>query len=79
MKKILKKIFYSQSPISNWLLIVLLLSLVVSYVTIADMTKTIRTEQYLRICPEPYICVIPEPKWSARPFMGLTIYRRVEV
>ena len=79
MKKILKKIFYSRSPFSNWLLIVLLLSLVVSFVTIIDMTKTIRTEQYLRICPEPYVCVIPSPKWSARPFKGLIIFKRIEV
>ena len=79
MKKKLKKIFCSRSPISNWLLIVLLFGMVMSFVTIIDMTETIRTEQYLRFCPEPYICVIPSPKWSARPFKGLTVYKRVEV
>ena len=51
----------------------------VMFATILDMAKTIRTEQYLRICPEPYVCVVPDPEWKARPFMGLTIYKRVEV
>ena len=51
----------------------------VMFATILDMSKIIRTEQYLRICPEPYVCVIPDPEWKARPFMGLTIYKRIEV
>ena len=51
----------------------------VMFATILDMAKTIEKEQWLRICPEPYVCVIPDPKWSARPFMGLTIYKRIEV
>ena len=79
MKKNLKKIFYSRSPISIWLLIVLLFGVVIQLVTIIDMTETIRTEQYLRICPEPYVCVIPPPKWSARLFKGLIIFKRIEV
>ena len=79
MKKILKKIFYSRSPISIWLLIVLLFGVVIQLVTIIDMTETIRTEQYLRFCPEPYVCVIPPPKWSARPLKGLIIFKRIEV
>ena len=79
MKKLLKKIFRSKSPISNWLLALIVYVALVMFTTIMGMAETIRTEQYLRICPEPYICVIPDPKWSARPFMGLTIYKRIEV
>jgi len=51
----------------------------ISFATILDMTKTIEQEQWLRICPKPYLCVIPDPEWKARPPMGLTIYKRVEV
>ena len=51
----------------------------VMFATILDLTKTIEQEQWLRICPEPYVCVIPDPEWNARPFMGLTIYKRIEV
>tara|TARA_B000000460_G_C21479808_1_gene376473 strand:+ start:458 stop:697 length:240 start_codon:yes stop_codon:yes gene_type:complete len=79
MKKILKKIFSSRSSISNWILVFVMYVGLVMFATILDMAKTIRTEQYLRICPEPYVCVVPDPEWKARPFMGLTIYKRVEV
>jgi len=51
----------------------------ISFATILDMTKTIEQEQWLRICPKPYLCVIPDPEWKARPPMGLTIYKRIEV
>ena len=79
MKKLLKKIFRSKSPISNWLLALIVYVALVMFTTIMGMAETIRTEQYLRICPEPYVCVIPDPEWKARPFMGLTIYKRIEV
>ena len=79
MKKILKKIFSSRSSISNWILVFVMYVGLVMFATILDMAKTIRTEQYLIICPEPYVCVVPDPEWKARPFMGLTIYKRVEV
>ena len=79
MKKILKKIFRSKSSISNWLLILLVYMMFISFATIMDLTKTIEQEQWLRICPKPYLCVIPDPEWKARPPMGLTIYKRVEV
>ena len=51
----------------------------VMFATIMDLTETIRTEQYLRICPEPYVCIVPDPEWKARPPMGFTIYKRIEV
>ena len=79
MKKLLKKIFRSKSPISNWLLALIVYVALVMFTTIMGMAETIRTEQYLRICPKPYVCVIPDPEWKARPFMGLTIYKRIEV
>ena len=79
MKKLLKKIFSSRSSISNWLLALWIYVALVMFTTIMALNKTIKQEQYLRICPEPYVCVIPDPKWSARPFMGLTIYKRIEV
>ena len=79
MKKILTKMFSSRSLVLNWLIIALLYMMIFSFVRITDLNETIRTEQYLRICPEPYVCVIPSPNWSARPFMGLTIFKRIPV
>ena len=49
------------------------------FTTIMGMAKTIEKETYLRICPEPYVCVIPPEHWKAKPPMGLTIYKRIEV
>ena len=51
----------------------------VSFATIMDLTKTIRQEQYLRICPEPYVCIVPPENWKARPPLGLTVYKRIPV
>ena len=79
MKKLLKKIFQSRSPISNWLLFLLVYMMFVSFATIMDLTKTIRQEQYLRICPEPYVCIVPPENWKARPPLGLTVYKRIPV
>ena len=79
MKKILKKIFLGKSPISNWLLIFVMYVALVMFATILDLTRTIEQEQWLRICPEPYICVVPDPESKARPPMGFTIYKTIEV
>ena len=79
MKKLLKKIFSSRSSISNWILVFIVYVVLVMFATIMDLTETIRTEQYLRICPEPYVCIVPDPEWKARPPMGFTIYKRIEV
>jgi len=49
------------------------------FLTIMDLSKTIEKEQYLRICPEPYVCVIPPEHWKKQVPMGLTIYKRIEV
>ena len=79
MKKILKKIFSSRSSISNWILAFIVYVVLVMFATILDMNRIIEQEQYLRICPEPYVCVVPDPEWKARPPMGFTIYKRIEV
>jgi hypothetical protein len=79
MKKILKKIFRGKSPISNWLLILVVWIAAVMFITIMDMGKIIRQEQYMRICPEPYVCVIPPENWKKQVPMGLTIYKRIPV
>ena len=79
MKKILKKIFSSRSSISNWILALIVYVALVMFTTIMGMAKTIEKETYLRICPEPYVCVIPPEHWKARPPMGLTYYKRMIV
>ena len=79
MKKILKKIFQSRSPISNWILALIVYVSVIMFLTIMDLSKTIEKETYLRICPEPYVCVIPPEQWKNKVPMGLTIYKRIEV
>ena len=79
MKKILKKIFRSKSPISNWLLILIVYVATIMFLTIVDLGRTVKEQRFMRICPEPYVCVIPPENWKARPPMGLTIYKRIEV
>jgi len=79
MKKILKKIFTTKSPISNWLLILIIYVATVMFMTIVDLGTTVKEQRFMRICPEPYVCVIPPENWKARPPMGLTIYKRIEV
>ena len=79
MKKILKKIFSSRSSISNWILALVVYVSVIMFLTIMEMGQTIEKETYLRICPEPYVCVIPPDHWKAKPPMGLTYYKRMIV
>ena len=79
MKKILKKILSSRSSISNWILALWIYVALVMFTIIMQLNKTIEKETYLRICPEPYVCVIPPENWKARPPMGLTIYKRILV
>ena len=79
MKKILKIILSSRSSISNWILALWIYVALVMFTIIMQLNKTIEKETYLRICPEPYVCVIPPEHWKARPPMGLTYYQRIEV
>ena len=61
------------------LLVFLAMALFMSVATIKDLSRTIQKEQYLRICPEPYICVIPPESWDGQVPMGLTYYKRIPV
>ena len=79
VKKILKKIFCSKSPISNWLLILIVYVATVMFLTIVDLGQTVKEQRFMRICPEPYVCVIPPEKWKGKVPMGLTYYKRIEV
>ena len=79
MKKILKIIFTSRSSISNWIMALWIYVALIMFLTIMDLNKTIEKETYLRICPEPYVCIIPPNYWKAKPPMGLTYYKRIEV
>jgi len=79
MKKILKKIFRSKSPISNWILFLIIYTALVMFITIVELGTTVKEQRFMRICPEPYVCVIPPENWKARPPMGLTYYKRIEV
>ena len=79
MKKILKKIFRSRSSISNWILALIVYAVLVMFITIVELGTTVKEQRFMRIGPEPYVCVIPPENWKARPPMGLTIYKRIEV
>ena len=50
-----------------------------SMALIHHLNERIDKEQYLRICPEPYVCVIPPKQWKGKVPMGLTYYKRIEV
>jgi len=79
MKKILKKIFQSRSSISNWILALIVYVSLVMFLTIMELSKIIEKETYMRICPEPYVCVIPPEQWKNKVPMGLTYYKRMIV
>ena len=44
-----------------------------------DLGKTIKEQRFMRICPEPYVCIVPPENWKARPPLGLTVYKRIPV
>ena len=79
MKKILKIIFTSRSSISNWIMALWIYVALIMFLTIMELSEIIEKEQYMRICPEPYVCVIPPDHWKAKPPMGLTYYKRMIV
>jgi hypothetical protein len=79
MKKIYQKIFQSKSPISNWLLILIVYVALAMFLTIIEQSETIEQEQFIRICPEPYVCIVPPENWKGKVPMGLTHYKRIEV
>ena len=79
MKKILKKIFTTRSSISNWILALIVYVALVMFITIVELGTTVKEQRFMRICPEPYVCVIPPEKWKGKVPMGLTYYKRIEV
>jgi hypothetical protein len=79
MKKITKKIFQSRSSISNWLLLLMVYLMFAGFSVILDQTRTIKEQRFMRICPEPYVCIIPPEKWKGKVPMGLTYYKRIRV
>jgi hypothetical protein len=52
---------------------------IVSFAMILELNERIKKEQYIRICPEPYVCIIPPKNWKGKVPMGLTHYKRIEV
>ena len=79
VKKILKKIFRSRSSISNWLLLLIVYVATVMFITIVELGQTVKEQRFMRICPDPYVCVIPPKQWKGKIPMGLTYYKRMIV
>ena len=79
MKKITKKIFQNKSPISNWLILLIVYLMFAELTIIIDQTKLLKEQRFMRICPEPYVCIVPPEKWKGRVPMGLTYYKRIPV
>jgi hypothetical protein len=79
MKKIVQKIFCDKRSISSWLLFFIMYMMFVQLLIILDLKKTIHNETYLRMCPEPYVCVIPPETWKGIVPMGIDYYKRIEI
>ena len=79
MKNFVKKIITTKSQVSTLLLVLAIYVLFLSFIIIHELKETIEKEQYLRMCSEPYICVVPPPEWKAKSLLGFTIYKRIEV
>ena len=76
---IIKKIFFNKSRVNTMLLSILLWMVIVSFAMILELNERIKKEQYIRICPEPYVCIIPPKQWKNKVPMGLTYYKRIPV
>ena len=76
---IIKKMFFNKSRVNTMLLSILLWMVIVSFAMILELNERIKKEQYIRICPEPYVCIIPPKNWKGKVPMGLTHYKRIEV
>ena len=79
MKNFVKKIITTKSQVSTLLLALAIYVLFLSIIIIHELKETIEKEQYLRMCSEPYICVVPPIEWKSKSLLGLTIYKRIEV
>ena len=76
---IIKKILFNKSRVNTMLLSILLWMVIVSFAMILELNERIKKEQYIRICPEPYVCIIPPKQWKNKVPMGLTYYKRIPV
>ena len=79
MKNFVKKIFTTKSQVNTILLSILIYMVFASMALIHHLNERINKEQYLRICPEPYVCIVPPKQWKGKVPMGLTHYKRIEV
>ena len=41
--------------------------------------RTVKEQRFMRICPEPYVCIVPPNNWKGKVPMGLTYYKRMIV
>ena len=76
---IIKKIFFNKSRVNTMLLSILLWMVIASFAMILELNERIKKEQYIRICPEPYVCIIPPKQCKNKVPMGLTYYKRIPV
>ena len=76
MKKIIQKIFRSRSSISNWLLVLIVYVATVMFMTILDLGNTVKEQRFMRICPEPYVCIVPPENWKGKIPMGIDYYKK---
>jgi len=79
MKNFVKKIITTKSQVNTILLALCIYMLFASVAIIHHLNERINKEQYLRICPEPYVCVIPPKEWKGITPMGLTVYKKIPV
>jgi len=77
--KIIKRIFTTKSRVNTILLATLIYMVFASIALIHHLNERINKEQYLRMCPEPYVCIIPPKQWKNKVPMGLTYYKRIPV
>ena len=82
MKKILQKIFTAQPFQSTLVVSPFTYAMIIMYLYISGAYiyhKAVKENPLDLMCPEPYICVIPDPEFKARPFIGMTVYKKIEV
>tara|TARA_B000000460_G_C21224610_1_gene267990 strand:- start:245 stop:493 length:249 start_codon:yes stop_codon:yes gene_type:complete len=82
MKKILQKIFTAQPFQSTMTVSPFTYAMIICYLYLSGAYiyhKQVKENPLDLMCPEPYVCVIPPENWKARPPMGLTIYKKIEV
>lgn len=77
MKKFFKKIITKRTSVNTVLLACAIYIIFASIAMIHSLNDRIQKEQFLRICPEPYLCVIPPQQWKGKVPMGLIHYQKI--